>query len=81
MCLSTANSDDKIESMLEVSIAETAASIDPSLVDPEELRRLREENQAVQGNANEFVPWSDPGIPYHCECGEIIYADTPHTHE
>jgi hypothetical protein len=31
-------------------------------------------------NANPFVPWDDPQIPFECECGEIIYADTVHEH-
>jgi len=34
----------------------------------------------VPGNANPYVPWSDPQIPYACACGQIIYADTPHSH-
>lgn len=34
----------------------------------------------VPGNANPYVPWDDPQIPYECICGEIIYADTPHSH-
>jgi hypothetical protein len=34
----------------------------------------------VPGNANPYVPWSDPQIPYHCVCGEIIYSDTVHLH-
>jgi hypothetical protein len=32
-------------------------------------------------NANSFVPWDDPQIPFECSCGAIIYADTVHTHE
>lgn len=34
----------------------------------------------VPGNANSFVPWDDPNIPYECSCGQIIWADTPHSH-
>lgn len=34
-----------------------------------------------EGNANPFVPWSDPQIPFECYCGKIIYSDTPHTHD
>jgi hypothetical protein len=35
----------------------------------------------VPGNANPFVPWTDPNLPYECFCGEFIYADTPHSHD
>ena len=31
-------------------------------------------------NANPFVPWDDPNIPFECDCGEIIYADSEHEH-
>jgi hypothetical protein len=34
----------------------------------------------VPGNANPYVPWDDPQIPYECFCGQTIYADTPHSH-
>lgn len=33
------------------------------------------------GNANCFVPWDDPLIPFECYCGRIIYSDTVHTHD
>jgi hypothetical protein len=32
------------------------------------------------GNANAFVPWSDPMIPFECDCGKVIYSDTMHVH-
>ncbi|MGC1176843.1 MAG: hypothetical protein WA843_02135 [Candidatus Saccharimonadales bacterium] len=31
-------------------------------------------------NVNSYVPWDDPLIPFWCECGEMIYSDTPHFH-
>lgn len=34
----------------------------------------------LSGNANSFVPWDNPDVPYECECGSIIYSDTEHTH-
>lgn len=34
----------------------------------------------LSNNANPYVPWDDPQIPYHCECGQIIYADSRHSH-
>lgn len=34
----------------------------------------------VPGNANPYVPWDDPHIPYECYCGQIIYSDWPHSH-
>lgn len=34
----------------------------------------------VPGNANPYVPWDDPQIPYECSCGQIIYSDSQHSH-
>jgi len=42
---------------------------------------LQESNRRLYpNNANTYTPWDDPQIPYECECGEIIYSDSAHTH-
>ncbi len=33
------------------------------------------------GNKNIFVPWSNTDIPFECDCSELIYADSIHTHD
>jgi hypothetical protein len=46
----------------------------------DETNSVRREYQVATGNANAYVPWNDPQLPYWCECGEMIYCDSPHTH-
>ncbi|MEK7626066.1 MAG: hypothetical protein AAB423_01770 [Patescibacteria group bacterium] len=47
-----------------------------------EIDKAEQELEAISipGNANSFVPWADPLIPFECECGAIIYADSEHEH-
>lgn len=51
-------------------------------VTPAEIEEAEQELEAISipGNANSFVPWADPLIPFECECGAIIYADSEHEH-
>lgn len=60
--------------------AETARLV--GAISQEEAEQARRNYEAVQvpGNANPFVPWDDPNIPYWCDCGEIIYSDFVHEH-
>jgi len=47
-----------------------------------DLRKISEHaGDDLSNNANPFVPWSDPQIPFECSCGKIIYADTVHSHD
>lgn len=56
--------------------ADLGENIDPDLF---EINNLTGDDRS--GNANPFVPWSDPQIPFECDCGAIIYADSAHTHD
>jgi hypothetical protein len=50
------------------------------IVSQDHMNEVRDAHQAASGNANRYVPWDDPQIPYECTCGDIIYSDWPHTH-
>lgn len=34
-----------------------------------------------QGDANPFLSWGEPIIPYVCSCGQVVYGDTSHSHD
>ncbi len=64
---------------LRMRIAEVSANLGEKIDD--QLHDIaRAMGDDLSGNANPYVPWSDPQIPFECDCGEIIYADTVHTH-
>ena len=64
------------EKAIELQIAFLASG----LADAGVISREEATGAMPEGNANSFVPWDDPQIPFECYCGEIIYADTPHEH-
>ncbi len=67
------------EETLQERIRLTAAALkEKGVLSQEDLEGA--ELLPAPGNANRFVPWTDPNIPYECVCGTIIYSDTPHFH-
>jgi hypothetical protein len=64
---------------LRLKIAKTSAKLGVN-IDSQLHEIAHAMGDDLSDNANPFVPWSDPQIPYECECGAIIYSDWEHSH-
>ena len=72
-------SDQQAEASLRVQIADVTARLgEPN--DDQLFEIAAVAGIDLSGNANEFVPWTDPQIDFECSCGARIYSDTVHTH-
>lgn len=70
---------DLAAAMLHLNIA--SAEADLGIKNDQELFEVSKAlGLDLSNNANPFVPWDDPQIPFECDCGAVIYSDSVHEH-